>query len=56
MKRGLVLGILLLAGSLSVAVMGFQGPPAGQGQGGPPAGAPVHLAQRRADAVVLRRL
>ena len=40
MKRGLVLGILLLAGSLSVAVMGFQGPPAGQGQGGPPAGGP----------------
>ena len=38
MKRGLVLGILLLAGSLSVAVMGFQGPPAGQG--GPPAGGP----------------
>ena len=40
MKRGFVLGILLLAGSLSVAVMGFQGPPAGQGQGGPPAGGP----------------
>ena len=39
MKRGLVLGILLLAGSLSVAVMGFQGPPAGQG-GGARAGGP----------------
>ena len=38
MKRGMVLGILLLAGSLSVAVMGFQGPPAGQG--GPPVGGP----------------
>jgi glyoxylase-like metal-dependent hydrolase (beta-lactamase superfamily II) len=44
MKRGLVLVTLLLIGSLSVAVMGFQGPPAGQGaapgggQGGPGAG------------------
>ena len=33
MRRGWVLAILLLAGSLSVAVMGFQGPPAGQGGG-----------------------
>ena len=37
MRRGSVLALLLLAGSLSVAVMGFQGPPAGQG-GGPGAG------------------
>ena len=34
MKRGLVLVTLLLIGSLSVAVMGFQGPPAGQGAPG----------------------
>ena len=39
MRRGSVLAILLLAGSLSVAVMGFQGPPAGQG-GGARAGGP----------------
>ena len=43
MKRGLVLATLILVGSLSVAVMGFQGPPAGQGAGprggGPGAGA-----------------
>jgi len=42
MKRGLVLAILVLVGSLSVAVMGYQGPPAGQGagpRGGGPGGA-----------------
>ena len=34
MRRGVLLGILLVAGSLSVAVMGSQGPPpAGQGGG-----------------------
>jgi len=33
MKRGVVLGLLLAMGALSVAVMGYQGPPAG-GQGG----------------------
>ena len=36
MKRGVVLVALLLVGSISVAVMGFQGPPAGQGA--PPRG------------------
>src|SRR4030095_6087129 len=44
MKRGLVLATLILVGSLSVAVMGFQGPPAGQGaapRGGGPGGAPA---------------
>ena len=45
MKRGLVLATLILVGSLSAAVMGFQGPPAGQGapagpRGGGPGGAP----------------
>jgi len=35
MKRGLVLVTLLLIGTLSVAVMGYQGPPAGQGAAGP---------------------
>jgi cyclase len=45
MKRGLVLATLILVGGLSVAVMGFQGPPAGQGagagpRGGGPGGAP----------------
>jgi len=43
MRRGVLLGILLVAGSLSVAVMGFQGQPAtgqdgGQRAGGPAAG------------------
>src|SRR5688572_2176902 len=38
MKRGVVVVALLLAGSLSVAVMGFQGPPAGQGAGAGAAG------------------
>ena len=37
MKRGYVLGVLLLIGSLSAAMMGFQGPPAA---GQAPAGAP----------------
>jgi len=45
MKRGLVLATLILVGGLSAAVMGFQGPPAGQGapagpRGGGPGGAP----------------
>jgi glyoxylase-like metal-dependent hydrolase (beta-lactamase superfamily II) len=44
MKRGLVVGILLVALSVSVAVMGMQGPPAGQapapGGGGARAGGP----------------
>ena len=31
MKRGLVLATLILVGSISAAVMGSQGPPAGQG-------------------------
>jgi glyoxylase-like metal-dependent hydrolase (beta-lactamase superfamily II) len=39
MKRGLVLGILLVMLSVSVAMMGFQGPPAGQAQGGAQRGA-----------------
>ena len=33
MKRGLVLATLILVGGLSAAMMGFQGPPAGQGAG-----------------------
>src|SRR5688572_7319674 len=45
MKRGVVLVALLLVGTLSAAVMGFQGPPAGQGApprgGAPGAGAPA---------------
>jgi cyclase len=40
MKRGLVLATLILVGGLSVAVMGFQGPPAGQGAGAAPGGGP----------------
>jgi cyclase len=40
MKRGLVLGILLLIGSISV-VVGFQGPPAGQGGGQRAGGTPA---------------
>jgi glyoxylase-like metal-dependent hydrolase (beta-lactamase superfamily II) len=41
MKRGHLLGVLLLIGSLSVAIMGYQGPPAGaagQAPGAPGAG------------------
>jgi cyclase len=38
MKRGLVLAALVVAGSLSVAMMGFQGPPAGQGGARGPGG------------------
>lgn len=42
MKRGYVLGVLILIGALSVAMMGYQGPPAGAGGqapgGGPGAG------------------
>lgn len=37
MKRGMVLSVLFLIGSLSVAISGYQGPPAA-GQGAPPAG------------------
>lgn len=33
MKRGFLLGLLLAVGWLSVALMGYQGPPAGQGGG-----------------------
>jgi cyclase len=60
MKRGLVLVTLLLIGSLSVAVMGYQGPPAGQGaaprgggpggQGGPGAGAGAGAGGQRGPA------
>lgn len=39
MKRGLVLGILLVMLTVSVAMMGFQGPPAGQAPGGAQRGA-----------------
>src|SRR5262245_32710973 len=37
MKRGFLLGLLLAVGCLSMALMGYQGPPAG-GQGGAPGG------------------
>jgi cyclase len=37
MKRGMVLSVLFLIGSLSIAISGYQGPPAA-GQGAPPAG------------------
>src|SRR5262245_58205753 len=48
MKRGQVLAALLVAGSLSVAVVGYQGPPAGQGGAGAGGGG-----QRAAAPVVL---
>ncbi len=38
MKRGMVLGVLFLVGSISMAVMGYQGPPAGGQRGGRGAG------------------
>ena len=39
MKRGFLLGLLLAVGWLSIALMGYQGPPAGQGGGGQGRGA-----------------
>jgi cyclase len=39
MKRGFLLGLLLAVGWLSVALFGYQGPPAGQGGGGQGRGA-----------------
>jgi cyclase len=42
MKRGIVLGLLLSLGAISIAAASFQNPPAGRG-GGPPANQPLDI-------------